>query len=202
MVNILSNIQSQKYIKLFVFIVILLLLLNTNSYCKTGYKTNISAGYLFNRNVLINNQNVFNSRGFVCALSGRIEIPVLNHFVLETGLSGKYVLTSGDIGLINYRIKTLRLSIPFLIGGKINEKLRVFSGASIRNNPDILDLHIRREYNFRYDLILKGYYYIDDYWAVTKRVNYNIGTPDVYLVNDPKTSFLVGLSYKFNDMRE
>lgn len=128
--------------------------------------------------------------------SGNMEVDLPSSFFIETGLSAKLVLASGQVRLTDYSSRTLRVSVPIMAGRKINDKLRVLSGVSIQNNRDFDVFRAREKYNLRYDLMVKGYYRVNNRWSVLTSLLYNFHIPDPYLINDPKMSASLGVSFK------
>ncbi len=191
---------EQKHILKIPLFIVLFIVFSAKLFSQTFFKANISAGYTFNNAVYLNQERVYASNGMVFSVSGKTEIPLISSFFLSTGISLKAVLASGKVGLTDYRSQTLRLSVPFLAGKKINDKLSILSGASFQNNKKFSEFRARKKYNLRYDFVVIGYYQINNNWSVIKSVNYNFGLPDAYLINDPGISFSVGTSFNLDNI--
>ncbi len=134
--------------------------------------------------------------------SGNVEVALPASFFIETGLSGKMVQTSGQIRLTDYSSRTFRVSVPVMAGRNVTEQLRILSGIAIQNNRDFDVFRAREKYNMRYDLIFKGYYRVNNRWSVLTSLQYNFYIPDAYLINDPKTSVSMGLSFHLGKREE
>ncbi len=181
------------------FTYLALIILSTQAYGQTSWKANFSAGYAFNNEVQLNNQQVTNASGILLLASGSVELTLPASFFIETGLSGKMVQTSGKIRLTDYSSRTFRVSVPVMAGRKVSDQLRILTGVAIQNNRDFDVFRAREKYNMRYDLMFKGYYRVNNRWSVLTSLQYNFYIPDAYLINDPKTSVSMGLSFHFGE---
>ncbi len=168
--------------------------------CQISWKGSFSTGYAFNHALYLNEERVHGAHGATVLGAGMVRVPLTSLFFIEAGLAAKLVFASGEVRLTRYSSKTLRACVPILIGRKFSDRLRVLSGVSVQNNRDFSVFRAREKYNLRYNLLLQGQYRISRSWFVTQSLEYNVGIPDAYLVNDPKMAVSVGFLYHINNM--
>ncbi len=169
---------------------------------QTHLKGSITSGYAFNHAVYVNNERVQGAHGLLLSGSGNVEIDLTSSLFIDTGLSAKLILASGKTRLTDYRSRTLRVAVPVLAGWKVSDDLSLLSGVSIQNNRDFSVFRAREKYNLRYDLVLQGQYRLNNRWSAIGSLQYNFHIPDPYLINDPKMSVSVGLSFRFTKVTD
>ena len=90
------------------------------------------------------------------------------------------------------------ISIKFIF--PLTEKWAVSTGFNFQNNIDVNDPDFRLGYKYiwRVDYAGEMKYLLTNQWFLTASVNFNLrNIPDLYFLNDPKFSFLIGIEKPF-----
>ena len=166
---------------------------------QTKYNVEAHVGYAYNDALHINQEKINSNTVVMTQLGVNVQIPIYRGIYGETGIYGKLYFSSGEVGESKYKGKTLRLDIPLLIGYHFFEKYRVASGVSFSNNRDFEDVNISMEDNMRINFLLKGSYAFNKKWQIVSLFQYNMRkSPDFYLLNEPKSTVSIGVSYTLN----
>lgn len=168
-----------------------------HAHAQTILSAEASAGYAFNTQSLrLGEEKITNADGFLLRIGILADFPLGNGFFLHTGAQGVYLSVSGEVGYSRYRARGFKFYVPFLPGYKANESLSLYGGIALRNAKDLSHFHIASMYNFRYDVVLRATYTLQPGLKLTASYSHDIGISAAYLLNDPQSSFTIGMLYR------
>ncbi|WP_196896005.1 hypothetical protein [Aureivirga marina] len=163
---------------------------------QTKFNVEAHLGYAFNNDLYMNQEKISSNTVLMTQLGANVQIPIYKGIYGETGIYGKLYFAEGEVRNSSYNAKTLRLDIPFLLGYHFLEKYRISSGFSLSNNRDFNELNISKENNVRVNFLIKGGYAFHKKWQIVALFQRNLRTtPDLFLLNEPRTTISVGISY-------
>ncbi|WP_196886812.1 hypothetical protein [Aureivirga sp. CE67] len=164
-------------------------------------KFNVEAhmGYAFNHEIKVAEEKVESNTVVMTQFGANVQIPIYKGIYGETGLYGKVYFAKGEVRNSEFTSTTLRFDIPVLVGYHFLDKYRIASGISVSNNRDFEDFNISKQDNLRINYLLKGGYAFNKKWQLVALFQRNLRTsPDLYLLNEPKSTVSLGVSYTLN----
>ena len=182
----------------YLFLVLLFHLINETQ-AQPKHSFSLNTGYAFNTSIELDGEAVEKSRGYILNLGFSYRLFKNKWMYSEIGLSGKSIFSSGNLDNRSFNGKTLRLAIPINLVFPIStKKLQFSTGVILQNNVDFskFDFRLRDNYSWRINALLETRYLLKNQMYLMIGVNWNLrnNIPDSYFVNDPKISFLVGIS--------
>lgn len=171
-------------------------------HAQSKHSVYVNTGYTFNSSILLNEEEVENSNGFVLNVGALFQVFKFKNWSTEIGFGGKSIFSYGKVNNIRFDSRTLRFAIP----GKIkyrtsDEKWGFAGGLAFQNNVDIsrIDFKLRDKYSWRYNMLFELQYLMLEKFYLATGFSYNLGDmPDAFLVNDPKYSMMIGVIKPIN----
>ncbi|GEM_PF-1726442 len=164
---------------------------------QSPFEVRASVGYTFNPNDFsLGQEETSKIYGMVGQGGAIVNIPVYRQYGIQTGLLGELTYARGEVGISRFNTRTIKFYAPLLITRPVSKQTALMAGMAMKNNKKMKLFHIAGSYNFRYDFVVQLEHRMNRQWSLLATFNHNIILPSAYFVNDPQTSFLLGVSYQ------
>ncbi len=155
----------------------------------------LKTGYAFNPTVELNDIPLERSQAAVFDLEGVYKLARIKAFHVETGVAGRLILASGEIDAITFNSQVLRFMIPVRVGYQVGRTWEVVAGLSFQNNEDVAGINLRERYFWRANYTMGSRYALGNKWYLVGAFSTGVrGSSDPFIVSDPKTALLVGVT--------
>lgn len=167
------------------------------SFSQKKFTVDVLTGFGFNNNFTILDEKVENYSSSTTQINFNFRQNILKNLFVETGVGGQLNFSSGSIKLSKFKSTTVRLNLPITLGFTAFKKIDFTGGLVLSNNRDFDNFNQNENDNFRLSFLSKNYYPLNKKLNIVFTLMHNLSnTPNSYLVNQPSTSILLGVSYK------